>query len=326
MKTIVMLMPHFGQWPEWINIYMETCRYNPTVDWIFFTDCGRTENHPGNVRFLDMSYRDFLHLASRKLEVDLPESSLRKLCDFRPMYGVIFEEYLQGYDYFGFGDVDVVYGEIRKFVSDRLLEDHDILSFHSGMISGHFALLRCSEPVKQLFRKMEEWASRLQDPRHLRMDEDAFSEIVHLVRTSEVEMFSTPSLFRKWKDGTWNFPTQWYWHEGRITNDRDDAEYLYFHFLYWKGDANPWGWRDRLPPGQVVHGDWRHAPAGWRIDADGFRPLDRWPVEISAGKRWWRSVWSRLRFERAWLRLKAEGILKCIRRSGLWFQAGRRTD
>ena len=321
-----MLMPHFGQWPEWIDIYLETCRHNPTVDWIFFTDCGRPENAPPNVTFRDMAYPDFLRRVERKLAVRLPEHSIRKLCDFRPMYGVLFEEFLEEYDFFGFGDVDVVYGDIRKFVTERMLEDQDILSFHSGMISGHFSLLRCSEAVRQLFRRIPAWESLLQDRRHLRVDEDAFSEVIDSVRTLDVEMFSTPSLYRKWKDGSWNFPTQWYWRQGKVTNDRDDADFLYFHFLFWKGDTNPWGWRHRPASARVVHGDWRHAPEGWRIDEDGFHPLERWPVESSAWARLSRSVRGRSRLERARLRLKREQVLHGLKRLGSWFTRRRRTE
>ena len=320
MKKIVMLMPHFGVWPAWIDIYLETCRHNPTVDWLFFTDCERPENQPPNVRFVRMRFREFQARAARKLAVDLPPHEVRKLCDYRPMFGLLFEDELSGYDFYGFGDVDVVYGDIRKHVTEAMLDAPDVLSFHTGMISGHFSLFRCCDRVKNLFRRIDGWSSQLRDPRHLRMDEDAFSEVLDADRTRYTEAFSTPSLYRKWKDGTWNFPTEWYWRDGQVTNDRDHEDYLYFHFLFWKGDTNPWGWRYRGETARIVHGHWREAPQGWRINADGFFPLDGPPVRTAGWRRGSRFIRARVRLEAARCNLKKELTRKWAKEH-LWTRA-----
>jgi len=299
MKRIVMLMPHFGTWPEWINIYLETCKHNPSIDWLFFTDCGRPENSAENVTFIEMAHDEFHRLAARRLGIALPLHPIRKLCDFRPMFGVIFDEHIRDHDYYGFGDVDVVYGNIRKFLAERIPGDYDVISFHTEMISGHFSLFRCCERVKQLFRRIEGWPDLLRDPTHLRLDEDHFSAVLDRDRTRFVEAFSTPSIYRRWKDGSWNFPTEWYWRSGTLTNDKDDAEYPYFHFLFWKGDTNPNGWYRRGPGTTIVHGDWRRARHGWRIDENGFHPLDRDPIERSRRARWARAIRARITLERA---------------------------
>jgi len=314
MKRIVMLMPHFGAWPEWIDIYVESCKHNPSIDWVFFTDCGRPENAAGNVRFVEMTYEEFHGLAARQLGIDLPRHSIRKLCDFRPMFGVIFEAWIRDHDYYGFGDVDVVYGNLRKFLTERIPEGFDVVSFHAGMISGHFSLFRCAERVTRLFRRIDGWPGLLRDPAHLRMDEDHFSAVLDRDRTFFVEAYSTPSIYRRWKDGSWNFPTEWYWQSGTLTNDRDDAEYPYFHFLFWKGDTNPKGWRHRGAGTAIVHGDWRRAPHGWRIDEDGFHPLDGGPIRRTRSEKWSRAIRARIILERARLDVKKERWKGCAQR------------
>ena len=35
-----------------------------------------------------------------------------KLCGCKPFYGVIHKEELRGYDYWGFGDIDLIYGDL----------------------------------------------------------------------------------------------------------------------------------------------------------------------------------------------------------------------
>lgn len=56
-----------------------------------------------------------------------------KLCDFRPLYGEIFSNYVDGYDFWGYCDCDLIFGDIRKFLTEELLSTKDYLL---GM--GHF--------------------------------------------------------------------------------------------------------------------------------------------------------------------------------------------
>ena len=41
-----------------------------------------------------------------------------KLCDYKPAYGLIFEDELIGYDYWGFCDTDILLGDIYQFLED----------------------------------------------------------------------------------------------------------------------------------------------------------------------------------------------------------------
>ena len=65
MDKICLIMPYFGKWPRWFDIYMETCRHNPMIDWIFFTDCKIPKSHPKNVKFFRFSLEKFNELATK---------------------------------------------------------------------------------------------------------------------------------------------------------------------------------------------------------------------------------------------------------------------
>ena len=54
-EWLIMLMPYFGRWPEWINLFIESCRWNPDVRWRFYTDCGEPENKADNVDYVHLS-------------------------------------------------------------------------------------------------------------------------------------------------------------------------------------------------------------------------------------------------------------------------------
>jgi len=274
-KSIILLIPYFGEWPEWINLYLETCKWNPTIDWLFFTDCGEPENRCDNVRYVHISLDDFEAFASCRLGVNLRLRDPYKICDLRPAFGLIFKDHIRGYDYFGFGDIDVVYGAVRKFVTDAVLQ-RDIISFHRERLSGHFCLFRNRPAMRQLHRRIENWRSKLTAQEWLGLD-DTPTELAGEESRHYVESFNTPlTRVRPWRDGTYSWPTEWYWSRGTLTNDKDEGvEFPYLHFMVWKGGR--WGklhgggqWEELE---RVVHFDWRKAPNGWKINEAGFHRI-----------------------------------------------------
>ena len=58
--------------------------------------------------------------AKYDFSINLP--SPYKLCDFKPAYGEIFNEFISSFDYWGYCDVDLIWGNIRKFLSNDLLD------------------------------------------------------------------------------------------------------------------------------------------------------------------------------------------------------------
>lgn len=150
---ICIVIPYFGKWPEWINYFLLSCKYNSSIDWQFFTDCGTPEIHAENLTFHPMTLTEFNELANSQLEIQLSVRHPYKLCDLKPAYGLIFQKYLENYDFWGYGDLDLVYGKINDFISDQILDDYDIISNHTDFIAGHFCILRNTPQIIHLFRK-----------------------------------------------------------------------------------------------------------------------------------------------------------------------------
>ncbi len=40
LPSIGFVIPYFGNWPFWFPFFLESCRANPSINWIFHTDCG----------------------------------------------------------------------------------------------------------------------------------------------------------------------------------------------------------------------------------------------------------------------------------------------
>lgn len=268
-NSLVKIIPWFGNWPEWFELFLESCRHNPDIQWLFFTDAAPPANSPDNVCFRVMSFEKYKALVSERLEINFNPTNPYKLCDIKPALGYIHYDEIRDYDFYAFGDVDVIYGQIRNFITDAKLKRFDVISTHEKRISGHFCILRNVPYIRKSFMKVKGWKQHLENPQHLSFDESHFTKVFlphrkHPKWLRKIwsisskyqrcalfkEQFSTILSPIKWRDGTLTHPKTWLWKRGQLTNTKDQAEYMYLHFMNFKS-------RTWLPKSI------RHLPAAW---------------------------------------------------------------
>lgn len=297
MQSIVKLIPYFGRWPEWFELYLLSCRYNPNVNWLFFTDCEAPASAPDNVRFIQLSFSDYKKLVSERLGIHFNPSSPYKLCDLKPAYGYLHRDEITDYDFFAYGDIDIIYGQIRNFITDNILDRYDVIGTHNRRLSGHFSLFRNTERNRNAFRKMPNWQQLMEAEGHIGIDESRYSKVFvphknhpHWLQKlwSISSAYQRNVLFREqystilspisWCDGQPDHPQNWFWEDGHLTNERDQREFMYLHFMNWKSDrwlpksirheGAAWNQLDRL-----VTVDLQTAQSeGFQISPAGFTP------------------------------------------------------
>jgi len=152
MNKICIVIPYFGKWPNWFGFFLKSCEFDPTVNWLIYTDCKTPESHPKNIEFIKSTLNDFNKLASKKLGFEINVRNPYKICDFRPAFGVIFGDYLKGYGFWGHGDLDVIYGNIRRFITDDILKKYDIITSLKEHIVGHFTLFKNTQKINEIFK------------------------------------------------------------------------------------------------------------------------------------------------------------------------------
>jgi hypothetical protein len=286
---IAILIPYFGDWPVWMNFFVESCRWNREIDWILFNDRPPPENRAANVHHVPISFADYREQLSEALGLKIGAQVPYKLCDVRPALGYVHADMLQGYDFIGFGDLDVIYGDVRSFYDDKLLTDYDLISSHAERISGHLCLMRNREDVVTAFRQVRGWKAAFRRADNAAFDERAFynlfaapkrrllgSSAPASIRCFFREAYSTPAATAR---------VHWLWEKGRIRNENyPHHPFMYLHFMNWHsnrwyayqpdvepGATAPW---TRLP--QIVQMDWRDARArGFMIGPDGIQPIVR---------------------------------------------------
>lgn len=149
MKKIVLIIPFFGKFNSYYNLWLKSCEYNETIDWLIFTDQKGKICSKNNIKVVELSFSKFKGFFQShfdfKIALDIPY----KLCDFKPAYGEILQSYITDYDFWGYCDMDVIFGDIRKFITDEILNSFDKVLKH-----GHFTLIR-NDKKSNAFYKIE---------------------------------------------------------------------------------------------------------------------------------------------------------------------------
>ena len=99
------------------------------------------------------------------------------LCDLKPFYGVVHNEELRDYDWWGFSDIDLVYAELGKFVNEENMKGHDILTTHVDRVAGHFTIIRRKSKYNDIAFRIKGWREMLTDDKNHGIDEGDFSGV-----------------------------------------------------------------------------------------------------------------------------------------------------
>ena len=168
---IAIIIFYFGKWPEWFELFVESVKRNKSIDFHFFTDCNTEELNGDNIFIHKISFLSYCEKISMKLNFDFRPKNGLKLCDIRPMLGVIHEDIFSKYDFYGWTDVDLLFGDIREFYTDEILARYEVFSTHSTRISGHLALFKNNSQNRTKYLSIYDWKKAVQNPEFVGIDE-----------------------------------------------------------------------------------------------------------------------------------------------------------
>ena len=143
--------------------FLESCRRNPDIDWLLFSDCPIPENVPENVRIESTTFDEYCALVSQRLSIRFGPQAPYKLCDIKPALGYIHADRLTGYDFWAFGDLDLIYGNLRRYFTAERLAGYDLFSTHERRVAGHLCLIRNTAEMQRVFMRIKDWEARFAD-------------------------------------------------------------------------------------------------------------------------------------------------------------------
>jgi hypothetical protein len=242
-KTICFVVVYFGKWPIWFPAFLHSCKKNPTINWIFFTDCGSPAHHSPNVVFYHKTLSQMRELIKKKIGKEATLEDAYKVCDYKPAFGILFYDYLKDFDFWGHCDIDIIWGDIRKYATQKILENYDIFSTRKGMISGHFSLFRNTLTINTLFRQSSEFAEVMRQVACLAFDEEGMTRLIaRLARAGSIRVY-WPKFLQNYADPKTDTPStlpqyidKYFWENGKLfeCTGESAAEILYLHFMTWK--------------------------------------------------------------------------------------------
>ncbi|WP_418983907.1 DUF6625 family protein [Alistipes sp.] len=175
---IVFLLPYFGKWPEWIDLFFHSCSHTRFIDFYLFTDCPLPHKQYDNIFFHTISFPDYCQLVSQRLGIRFEHEKPYKLCDLKPFYGIIHEDIAARYDYWAFGDCDLVFGDMSPV--KRLLDKrYALITTHSFRIAGHFTCIKRDSRYHKLCFNIRDWRKKLEHTRNYSLDELDWSERIY---------------------------------------------------------------------------------------------------------------------------------------------------
>ena len=242
MKSIILIIPYFGKWPLWFGPYLISVAGNPSIQWLCPTDCEIPKNHPANITFLPTALPKLNQQVNKIVGTKVPLNP-RKFCDLKPTYAEIFEEHVKNYDFWGFCDMDIIWGDIRKFMTNEILSEYDIISSRKENISGHFTLFRNSPKINSLYKQLPHYRALFEVPEFKWTDEVVLSSFIKndpAFKALDLKVY-WPNILCNQENGRDShqeyYLDKWLWKEGKmldLKNGNPFNEVMYLHFINWK--------------------------------------------------------------------------------------------
>lgn len=160
----LIICPYFGDLPPWYDLYSAQFEKLKSYGYDFL---------------IDTDLEGFKKRVKEKLDIDAPITyGVPKIFDYRCALGLLYEKELEGYEWWGTADFDVVFGDLDKWITDELLANLDLFSNHVTYVCGFFSLYRNTPDVNNLFLKFEFWKDMLLEERVLGWVETSFSNLL----------------------------------------------------------------------------------------------------------------------------------------------------
>lgn len=144
MKKIAIICPYFGVFPSNIELTLNSMQYNNWIDWYILTDNREYDGLYDNVYCIPFTFKQMQDLVKKEIGTQLLFPY--KICDYKPTFGWLFKEYLKEYDFWGYCDLDAIYGDLRIAFTDEILTHYDKV-----FDQGHLSIYRNTDNINKAF-------------------------------------------------------------------------------------------------------------------------------------------------------------------------------
>ena len=144
-KELIFIVPYFGKAPHWLKFFLLSFAANPRVHVLFVGDIQGIDHFslPSNSSYIPIDISSLEARIQHILQVRISIKDPHKICDFRPWYGLIFGQFLAGAKYWGYCDIDLLFGDLTPALDLLNLSSPDIFSAGGdNHVAGHFTVFK----------------------------------------------------------------------------------------------------------------------------------------------------------------------------------------
>lgn len=143
-NKIAFILPYFGKIPDVFYAWMNSAK-SEIVDFYIISDNDMSYDL-SNIYFIKMSFEEVKNILQKQFPFKIKLGKPYKLCDYKPVYGKAFDWIVKDYKWWAYGDCDVVYGNIDKYLKGFLNSDFDKIG-----LCGHFTIIKNNYKMNDLY-------------------------------------------------------------------------------------------------------------------------------------------------------------------------------
>ncbi len=141
------IVNYFGKPPQAFQLWLDSCGANRLLNWIFFTDIDMSKSHvPNNMQIVPCDFDWMRQRICASFEYPVKYDRPYDFCSFKPLLGTIFQKELVGADFWGWSDLDMLYGDLSPVIT--MAKD----GYDKIMPGGHFSIIRNSGELNRFIR------------------------------------------------------------------------------------------------------------------------------------------------------------------------------
>ncbi len=148
-NKVAVIIPYFGVLPNYFNLWLRSAVYNKDFTFLIYTDSDDkvTQESYKNIIFYKITFSEFTDRIRKLFDFPISLESPYKLCDYRPTYGAALAKDLEGFDFWGHCDIDLIFGSLNDYITDTILNENDRI-----YNLGHFTLYRNNAEMNNLYK------------------------------------------------------------------------------------------------------------------------------------------------------------------------------
>ena len=235
---IAIIVTWFGNLPPYFSAWLKSAEENKDVDFLVFCDHDIASKSV-NIKSFKMTMEETLQLFEKKLGRSINIKNSYKFCDCRAFFGITYADYLKEYDFWGYCDIDLVFGNIREFLTDEVLAAHD--RFYQY---GHLCIFRNNYRINHLYdlpggiyslNEIFSGAAKTTPEEHFGLNRICIKNNIRWYTRVDFADFAIKYPQRlEVKHGLMNYSEQIFvWHQGRaIRFYRENGEVKQEEFVY----------------------------------------------------------------------------------------------